>query len=86
MRVILRSQKQIVVQITGAAYKFYVTDEEGIITATQYQYDYLNNLFAMKRDFSASVPEEFLADEKGYLVGPSALNADNIIQVGWSGW
>ena len=74
------------VVITGAAYKFYVTDEEGIITATQYQYDYLNNLFAMKRDFSASVPEEFLADEKGYLVGPSALNADNIIQVGWSGW
>lgn len=74
------------VVITGAAYKFYVTDEEGIITATQYQYDYFNNLFAMKRDYSASVPEEYLADEKGYLVGPSALNADNIIQVGWSGW
>ena len=73
------------VVITGAAYKFYVTDEEGIITATQYQYDYLNNLFAMKRDYSASVPEEYLADEKGYLTGPSLLNADNIIQIGWDG-
>ena len=73
------------VVITGAAYKFYVTDEEGIITATQYQYDYLNNLFAMKRDYSASVPEEYLADEKGYLTGPSLLNADNIIQIGWGG-
>ena len=74
------------VVITGAAYKFYVTDEEGIITATQYQYDYLNNLFAMKRDLRGSVPKELLAEEKSDRVGRSPLNADNIIQVGWSGW
>lgn len=57
------------VVIVGAAAKFYVTDEEGIETATQYARDYAQRLFLMKRDYSMQVPEEFQADNRGYLVG-----------------
>jgi len=33
------------VVIPGAAFKFYVTDEEGISTATKYEQEYQTNLF-----------------------------------------
>ena len=59
------------VVITGAAFKFYVTDEEGIATAQQYGYDYKDRLFRMKRDYSDKVPEEYQADGQGYLTGPA---------------
>lgn len=49
------------VVIKGAAYKFYVMDEEGIPTAQQYQYNYIDNKFLMLRDYLEDVPEEFRA-------------------------
>lgn len=49
----------------GAAYKFYVVDEEGIPTAQQFQYNYTDQLFIMERDFLDKVPEEFQADNSG---------------------
>ena len=55
------------VLIIGAAFKFYVTDEEGIATAQQYQMTYQNNLFYMARDYSNNVPFEYVADKQGYL-------------------
>ena len=71
------------VVIPGAAYKFYVTDEEGISTATQYQYDYAERMFRMKRDYSTQIPEEYQADNRGYLEGPELHNP---LTYGWGGW
>lgn len=69
--------------ITGAAYKFYVTDEEGINTAQQYSYDYSDRLFLMKRDYSNLVPEEYRAVEQGYI----PTTGDSVVfQTGWKGW
>ena len=58
------------VVVTGAAYKFFCTDEEGLPTAQQYAFDYNTNLFIMERDYSNQVPEEYQASEQGYLNGP----------------
>lgn len=59
------------VVIIGAAYKFYVMDEEGIPTAQQYSYNYQDNSFCMLRDFVDRVPEEFKADHTGSVFGLS---------------
>lgn len=50
------------VVIKGAAYKFYVMDEEGIPTAQMFQYNYQDQLFLMLRDYLEYVPEEFKKD------------------------
>lgn len=50
------------VVVTGAAYKYYVVDEEGMGTASQYAADYSNALFLMQRDYLDLVPEEYQAD------------------------
>lgn len=47
------------VVIPGAAYKFYTTDEEGASVAPQYMYDYKQNMFLMKRDYSSQIPQMF---------------------------
>lgn len=56
------------VVIPGAAYKFYIMDEEGIQTAEQFGYDYDKNLFMMQRDYLEQVPEEYQAESKGSVV------------------
>jgi hypothetical protein len=73
------------VVIPGAAYKFYITDEEGAVAAPQYAKDYTTAMFLMVRDYSLSVPEEYQADERGYIVGPGLCNLnpgyeDNVSQ------
>lgn len=72
------------VLIKGAAYRFYVTDEEGSPTAVQYKFDFLDALFIMKRDYSCKVPEEYQDLERGYVTAP----ADTIpyIKPGFRGW
>lgn len=70
------------VVLCGAAYKFYVTDEEGILTAQQYAYDYANHLFLMKRDYSELVPEEFQAASTGAVIGPNGPAPD----IFWRSW
>ncbi len=72
------------VVIVGAASKFYVTDEEGIETATQYALDYAQRLFLMKRDYSTQVPEEYQAHDQGYLTGaPSTSGLQPSPFMGW---
>lgn len=71
------------VVITGAAYKFYVTDEEGIVTATQYQQDYMTNLFYMLRDYSNKIPEEYQETDQGYVKG---IDFNQPIESAWRGW
>lgn len=49
----------------GAAYYFYVMDEEGIETATKYEQMYRQNLFYMIRDYIDHVPEFYQSDSNG---------------------
>lgn len=49
------------VVIPGAAYKWYVMDEEGIPTADRYGYDYQDALFVMLRDYLEDVPMKYRA-------------------------
>ena len=58
------------VVVTGAAYKYYVTDEEGNATAQQYGVDYQQNLFYMERDYSFSIPEAYQEDNQGFVNNP----------------
>lgn len=71
------------VVIVGAAYKFYVTDEEGMQTAQQYQYDFLDGLYYMKRDYSYLIKPEYQGVGRGFLEGP-AINSTLTTQ--WGGW
>lgn len=58
------------VVVTGAAWNFYVVDEEGLQTADQYQADYSRNKFYMVRDMLYAIPEEFQAsNERGFVIG-----------------
>lgn len=56
------------VVIPGAAYKFYIMDEEGMATAEQFGYNYEKSLFMMMRDYMEGVPEEFQSTSKGSVV------------------
>ena len=56
------------VVIPGAAYKFYIMDEEGMATAEQFGYDYEKALFMMMRDYMDEVPEEYQSKEKGSVI------------------
>ena len=53
------------VVVVGAAFKFYITDEEGDVSAEQYGYSYRDELFFMLRDYLDKVPEEYLDDSSG---------------------
>ena len=53
----------------GAAWYFFLVDEEGISTAETLQQLYFTNLFKMQRDMIDSVPEQY---QKGY-VDPATL-------------
>lgn len=72
------------VVIIGAATKFYVTDEEGIETATRYSMDYNQRMFYMVRDYSMYVPEEYQDLDRGYLTGaPTTLGMQDSPFEGW---
>lgn len=58
------------VVIPGAAWHFYVMDEEGLQTAPQYQVDFENGKFIMQRDMLYKIPEEYQDDDQqGFIVG-----------------
>ena len=58
------------VVIPGAAWHFYVMDEEGLQTAPQYMADYENGKFIMQRDMLYKIPEEYQDDDnQGFIVG-----------------
>lgn len=58
------------VVIPGAAWHFYVMDEEGLQTAPQYLQDFENGKFIMQRDLLYKIPEEYQDDDdQGFIVG-----------------
>ena len=58
------------VVIPGAAWHFYVMDEEGLQTAPQYQQDCETGKFIMQRDMLYKIPEEYQDDDQqGFIVG-----------------
>lgn len=58
------------VVIPGAAWHFYVMDEEGLQTAPQYLADFENGKFIMQRDMLYKIPEEYQDDDnQGFIVG-----------------
>lgn len=60
------------VVIPGAAFKYYITDEEGAAVAPKYEEDYLKGLFYMERDYMPIVPEEYVeTDEQGHVHDPN---------------
>lgn len=55
----------------GAAYYFYITDEEGINTAPMYQEMFKSALFRMERDYLPTIATEWKKeDPAGYLPDP----------------
>lgn len=48
----------------GAAYKYYVVDEEGNIASAMYGYNYRDELFNMERDWIEQVPAEYQDNTK----------------------
>ena len=64
------------VVVPGAAWYYFVVDEEGISTASQFQMDYAKGLFEMQRDMLYNIPEEYEADPMRGAVAtdPNAWN------------
>lgn len=58
----------------GAAFKFFITDEEGAQSAMKYEQDYAKALFMMQRDYSNQVPVAYQpTTDQGYLDSPTDL-------------
>lgn len=55
------------VVVPGTAFKYYTTDEEGSYAAPKYEEEYKQGMFYMLRDYSFRVPEQYQADEQGYI-------------------
>lgn len=62
------------VVVPGAAWHFYVNDEEGASTAQQYQLDFEKGKYIMLRDYIDKVPEEYQADNNAHVPD----NSDNM--------
>lgn len=52
------------VVVPGAAWNYYVVDEEGMNTAMQFQQEFGQNMFYMIRDYLEQVPEEYQCDSR----------------------
>ena len=68
------------VVVTGAAYKFFIDDEEGVDAAPALAAEYNSNLYYMLRDYLNLVPDKYKASNRGYAEGifgdePSILSA-----------
>ena len=55
------------VVVPGAAWHFYVNDEEGASTAQQYQLDFEKGKYIMLRDYIDKVPEEYQPDNNAHV-------------------
>lgn len=49
--------------IPGAAFKFYIMDEEGAAVSPKYEEDFLKGLFYMERDYLPMLPDEYVDDD-----------------------
>ena len=70
----------------GAASKFYMTDEEGIVAAEGYEMNYQQNLFYMLRDYVEHVPEFFQSDSTGSVRQAEELYVANHLPFNFRGW
>jgi hypothetical protein len=61
----------------GAAYYFYLFDEEGAPTAMGYAQRYKQKMFEMVRDFLHAVPTIFQACSKSGYIEPGEVYADS---------
>ena len=66
------------VVLPGAAWHYYVTDEEGLNTAAQYKEDFDHGLYIMQRDMLYDIPEEYMADELCGTTGSVNINHWNL--------
>jgi hypothetical protein len=62
----------------GAVYKFYVQDEEGIITADKYGYEYKDSMFIMERDYLSEVPNEYQSLRNASVVKDEYYRSGNL--------
>lgn len=66
------------VLIPGAAYKFYIIDEEGIDTAPAYRMEFQKGLFRMLRDYSSQIPAQFRAQPTGFIDCECGYSFNNV--------
>lgn len=52
------------VVIPGAAFKYFIMDEEGSAVAPKYEEDFLKGLYFMERDYMDLIPSEYLEDDR----------------------
>lgn len=52
----------------GAAHKFYMMDEEGVIFDTSYEQEYERNLYYMTRDYIDQIPLIYQSDSTGGVI------------------
>ena len=64
--------------IVGAAYYFYMTDEEGSVATNGYQATYAQNLFYMLRDYIHCVPDKYKACDYQGTVPFDLVNGSRI--------
>ena len=62
----------------GAVYKFFIQDEEGVITADKYGYEYTDNLFYMQRDYISQVPVAYQSDSNASVVKDEYWRSGNL--------
>ncbi len=70
----------------GAANKFYITDEEGIISAEGYEGLYRQNLFYMLRDYVEHVPEFYQSDSTGSVRQAEERYVENHLPFDFNLW
>jgi hypothetical protein len=69
------------VVIPCAAFKYFIMDEEGSVTAPKYEEEFNKGLFYMERDYLQNIPVEYQADQRqGFVDGvglePRGLTID----------
>jgi len=64
------------VVLVGAAYKFYVVDEEGAMSAPILQKEYAQALFLMQRDYTMQIPSEFSVGGQGFFADGDTCEAE----------
>lgn len=69
------------VVIPGAAYKFFIMDEEGSQVADMYGYQYKDALFRMERDYAEQVPEVYQSSNTGSVILDDIEWDDDEVQV-----
>lgn len=71
--------------IPGAAFKYYVTDEEGGYSAPKYEEDYKKGLFYMLRDYAMQIPEQYQAIDTQGMINITGSDAGLVVDPSFRG-